>query len=295
MLEGTIPDGKARLGGIKLANLKALTNGTICPGNPDIFYGARPEQIKVEVRETIGDIIIPSTQHDHPAAPNFMLAAKGPDGSLAVASRQASYDGALRARGIHALQRFPYQDKDFCDGNACCISSIYHGGQLKMLTSHRILVDHTDDCPTYVMSQISAWALTSDSETFRKGARAYRNLRDWAKDQRDAAIQVANADSVVVGSAESDAEPVPATQSTTTSLHTEHLSDVDRVNGIQTETADSFVTEAITDSFFASDAEPDVYQTGLQKHPITPPRPTRPKRTRREAVTDRRALSPDNN
>jgi hypothetical protein len=46
------------------------------------------------------------TQHDLPIAPNFFLAAKGPDGSAAVAKRQACYDGALGERGMHSLQSY---------------------------------------------------------------------------------------------------------------------------------------------------------------------------------------------
>jgi hypothetical protein len=34
--------------------------------------------------------------------------------------------------------------------------------------------------------------MTSDPETFRKGATAYRNARDWTKEQRDEAIRRAN-------------------------------------------------------------------------------------------------------
>ncbi len=34
--------------------------------------------------------------------------------------------------------------------------------------------------------------MTSDRETFRKGAIAYRNARDWTKEQRDEAIKRAN-------------------------------------------------------------------------------------------------------
>lgn len=34
--------------------------------------------------------------------------------------------------------------------------------------------------------------MTSDFETFRQGATAYRNARDWAKEQRDEAIRRAN-------------------------------------------------------------------------------------------------------
>jgi hypothetical protein len=49
---------------------------------------------------------VPFTQQDLPIAPNFFLAAKGPDGSASVAKRQACYDGALGARGIHSLQEY---------------------------------------------------------------------------------------------------------------------------------------------------------------------------------------------
>lgn len=35
--------------------------------------------------------------------------------------------------------------------------------------------------------------MTSDAETFRKGASAYRNARNWAKEQRDEFIRLANA------------------------------------------------------------------------------------------------------
>jgi hypothetical protein len=34
--------------------------------------------------------------------------------------------------------------------------------------------------------------MTSDVETFRQGARAYRNARDWAMEQRNEAIEQAN-------------------------------------------------------------------------------------------------------
>jgi hypothetical protein len=42
------------------------------------------------------------------------------------------------------------------------------------------------------MTQIKTWGLTGDANTFRKGAAAYRNGRDWAKRQRDSAINQAH-------------------------------------------------------------------------------------------------------
>lgn len=42
------------------------------------------------------------------------------------------------------------------------------------------------------MTQLKRWSMTSDLETFRQGATAFRNARDWTKDQRDEAIRYAN-------------------------------------------------------------------------------------------------------
>ncbi|KAF1970594.1 hypothetical protein BU23DRAFT_473853 [Bimuria novae-zelandiae CBS 107.79] len=190
LLEGRIEDAKCRSGGIPFTNLEPLTDGTLKPGNPDIYYGARPEQLSKEVRTELGSYIIPSTQHDLPMVPNFFLAAKGPDGSLAVAGRQACYDGALGARGMASLESYGQGEQDY--GSAYAISSIYHGGQLKMYTSHIAQPSSPGGRPEYYMNQLRSFAMTDTVDTFRQGAGAYRNLRDWAKEQRDDLIRQAN-------------------------------------------------------------------------------------------------------
>ena len=58
-----------------------------------------------------------------------------------------------------------------------------------MYTSHEI---HAAGQTKYAMTQIGGWALTGSQENFVEGARAYRNLRDWAEEQRNAAIGAAN-------------------------------------------------------------------------------------------------------
>jgi hypothetical protein len=189
-IEGKVEDAKCRSGGIPFTNLDYLTDGTLVPGNPDIYYGARPEQLDRQVRNELTSRVVPSTQHDLPIAPNFFLAAKGPDGSLAVAGRQACYDGALGARGIQSLQSYR-RDKLVDDNNAYTVTSIYHGGTLKMYTSHPKSTG-PGGRPEYFMSQLKGYSMTGDPETFRKGATAYRNARDWAKEQRDEAITQAN-------------------------------------------------------------------------------------------------------
>ncbi|EQL32384.1 hypothetical protein BDFG_05400 [Blastomyces dermatitidis ATCC 26199] len=98
-----VGDLKCAGGGYPFGNLAPLTDGTLAQVKPDHFYGARPEQLDCQIRKELSDHIIPSTQCDLPMLANFFLEAKGPDGSLAVTTRQSYYDGALGARGIHTL------------------------------------------------------------------------------------------------------------------------------------------------------------------------------------------------
>lgn len=191
IIEGRIEDVKCRSGGIPFTNLDHLTDGTLKPGNPDLYYGARPEQLDRKVRDELNGHIIPSTQHDLPIAPNFFLAAKGPDGSLAVAGRQACYDGALGARGIQSLRSYKQGESDY-DDNAYTITSIYHGGQLKMYTSHLKEPSNSEDRPEYFMTQVNTWGMTGNVETFRQGATAFRNAIGWTKEKRNEFIETAN-------------------------------------------------------------------------------------------------------
>ncbi|KAF2276697.1 uncharacterized protein EI97DRAFT_376289 [Westerdykella ornata] len=191
IIEGKIRDAKCRSGGIPFNNLDPLTDGTLKPGNPDVYYGARPEQRSREIRDELGGHIIPSTQHVLPLAPNFFLAAKGPDGSAAVAKRQACYDGALGARGMHSLQSHGRVEPVY-DNNAYTVTSTYHDGTLKMYTSHVASPCTPGGRPEYHMTQINSWGMTGNARTFRQGATAYRNARDWCKHKRDEAISQAN-------------------------------------------------------------------------------------------------------
>lgn len=172
------------------ANLAHLTDGTLVYAKPDKFFGARPEELEREVRIELGKYIIPTTQDDLPILPNFFLEAKGPDGSLAVLMRQACYNGAVGARGMHSLQSYQ-QEKSFYDNNAYTITSTYHGGQLKLYTTHPVNCHHLER-PEYIMTQLGAWSMTGNYELFRQGMFAYRNARDWAKEKRDDFIRLAN-------------------------------------------------------------------------------------------------------
>lgn len=191
IIDGNTHNAKCVAGGIPFGNLDDLTDGTLVPGNPDYYYGARPEQLNRQVRTELSGHIIPSTQDDLPIVPTFFLEGKGPDGSAAVAERQACYDGALGARGIHRLQAYG-QDESVYENNAYTITSTYHNGQLKMFTSHPVQPNGPGSRSEYYMNQINTWGMTGNVKTFREGATAFRNARDWTKEQRDEAIMRAN-------------------------------------------------------------------------------------------------------
>ena len=239
IIEGRIQDSRCVAGGVPFNNLAHLTDGTLAPGNPDLYYGARPEQLSRQVRDALNDLIVPSTQHDLPILPNFSLAAKGPDGSLAVAGRQACYDGALGARSMHALQAYVKNEKAE-DGHAYTITSIYHGGQLKMYTSHRVPLRETVDYPEYTMTQINTWGMTGNPDTFRQGATAFRNAREWAKEERDDAISKANSKARAL--VDIPTSNVSASNISSTSLVSTFSTQVEAYNAsTQEETLPSFV------------------------------------------------------
>jgi hypothetical protein len=171
--------------------LDPIANDTTVDAKPDFYDGARLEDVDEHVRVDLAPFIVPTGHRLAPVAPNFFLEAKGPKGGADVAKRQACYDGALGARAMHELQSYR-QDGPVYDGNAYTITSTYHAGTgtLQMYTTH--LTRSTDDTPEYHMSQVNTWGMTGNTGSFRQGATAFRNARDWAREQRDGFILAAN-------------------------------------------------------------------------------------------------------
>ena len=60
-----------------------------------------------------------------------------------------------------------------------------------MYTSHPAQPNGPGSRSEYYMTQLRSFAMTDTAETFRQGATAFRNVRDW-KEQRDEAIRWAN-------------------------------------------------------------------------------------------------------
>lgn len=73
IIEGNIGDRKCASGEIPFTNLDHLMDGTLVPGSPDIYYGARPEQLHPQLRKALQGSVVPLTQSGLPVAPKFFM------------------------------------------------------------------------------------------------------------------------------------------------------------------------------------------------------------------------------
>ena len=192
IIAGTIKDARTASGEIPFTNLTPLIdNEHLAPGNPDFWRGAHPEDLERSARMDLLHTIVPSTQHDLPILPNHFLAAKGPDGTAAVAVRQATHDGFLGSRGMQDLRNYGRAEPQF-DGQARVFSHIYSNGQLHMFTNHPVEPKTAGGRASYYMTHLRCFAMRDTLEVFVTGATYYRNSLDLAEEWRDEAISAAN-------------------------------------------------------------------------------------------------------
>jgi hypothetical protein len=177
---------------ILFINTAPMVEG-ISQAKPDYYYGTQPELIHSDVRnsEQLSRYIIPSNHTNLPAVPNVSLEAKGPDGSFAEALRQASHNGAIGERAIHSLETYG-QDPPVYNNNAHTISSIYHGGQLKIYSHSVAQPNGPGTQPEYYMHQVNGWSMTGNQNSFLQGATAFKNALDLTAEYRNDAITHAN-------------------------------------------------------------------------------------------------------
>ena len=178
---------------LRFTNLQNLTDGSITKAQPDFYDGARPEELNKQIREELGPYIVPSTNTAAPCLPNFCTEGKRPDGSAPVCKRQATYDGAICERGM--LKLSSYTDPETVHYNiAHTITSTYHGGtgDLTIYSTHANQSNNPQHPIEYRTTQLNGWKITGNPDTFRQGASALRNARDWAKEKREELISAAN-------------------------------------------------------------------------------------------------------
>ncbi|EGE04188.1 hypothetical protein TEQG_03219 [Trichophyton equinum CBS 127.97] len=188
-IEGKTPDYYYMDFGLPFNGLAPLTDGFQVTAKPDRYTSAYLESLRPQLREEFSDFIIPSRE-SRLIAPNFFLQARGPDRSLATVLRQACYHSALGARGIHKLRSYicDNQEDSIYNNKAYTLTLIYHGGHLRLFTTHPIARGEKLSDPKYIITQLNSWSLVSNAESFREGVATYRNARDWAKEQRNTII-----------------------------------------------------------------------------------------------------------
>ncbi|KAL7917158.1 hypothetical protein ACQKWADRAFT_61989 [Trichoderma austrokoningii] len=180
---------------VLFTELTPITDKTAVKPKPDFFDGALLNDLNQVIKNDQGvrSTVIPTKHATVPVAPNFYMEAKGPGGSAAVAQRQACYDGAHGARAMHALQNYGEAEPTY-DGNAYAFSSIYHAGTgtLQLYAHHATAPTTPGESPEYHMTNLDAWAMTGNINTFRCGATAFRNARNIAQRHRNSFIEAAN-------------------------------------------------------------------------------------------------------
>lgn len=192
VIQGTIKNSQTVSGEVLFLNLTPFTTDEkVTSGKPDVYHGARPEQLKRPIRKELSHLIIPSTQEDLPILPSHFTAIKGPDGNAAIAKRQATYDAYLGARGIHALQNYGLAEPSF-DNKAYTFAFIYHSPTLSAFVCHPVQSADPGEPSCYYMTAVGSFAMLHNLETWAEGATWYRNSIDLAKEWRDEFISAAN-------------------------------------------------------------------------------------------------------
>lgn len=189
-LEGEAVGSHRTGSGIPFTNLEPLTHEILPVAQPDLFYGAPPEDIPEELRAALYHKIFPSTDEGVPVAPNFFLSVASHGGEHATATRQACYHGALGARGIQSLQSFKQPEPDWYN-KAYTLTSTYHRGRFEMYAVHLTPPLAPGHPPGYAMTPVGSWDMVGSPTRFRRAMMAWRNGRDWAQKQRDEIIKLA--------------------------------------------------------------------------------------------------------
>lgn len=174
------------------ANWEKLTDEKLVIPQPDLFDGIN-ELSYPQLRSELPKSIVPA-DNNSPSLPNLFAEFKSPKGTSGCAERQACYDGALGARGIHRARNYGMEPgEEMYDNKAYTISFTYVGGTLAaflhFISKRR---DPADDLQ-YKMHLLDGWHLRGNMDQLKKGITAFRNARDMARRIREEVARIASA------------------------------------------------------------------------------------------------------
>lgn len=182
---------------VRFKNLDPLVDGLVVP-QPDYYQGEDTGAGSRQLRDQLNKSIVPSRHEDYPFLPNFFTEAKGRDGTISVAQRQAAHDGAVGARAMHCTENHGRRRESF-DNKARTVSSIFDGaGHLSIFSHHMSKPTGRGLLPQTHMTPLRSYSLTDSPDTFRQGVSAYRNASDYAHHHRTETIKNAHRRSGII-------------------------------------------------------------------------------------------------
>ncbi|KAI4149203.1 MAG: hypothetical protein LQ340_004752 [Diploschistes diacapsis] len=165
-------------GNVSWKNMSSMTGGRTVAPQPDLYYGVSVGEVPKVIRDSIGDLIVPSAVPNAPALPHFIVEIKGPTGSLEVVKRQAAHAGAAAAYAAFSLENYGV-DNPICDDNTVVHVWTYTSvpGDLTHY-GMRIHKPDPDAEPSYHLTLVKTYHITESHEQYRKGVSAFRHCRD---------------------------------------------------------------------------------------------------------------------
>ncbi len=160
---------------------------------PDWYEGQAPSEDDIRLRDVLGKSIMPCSNFSLPMLPNFFIELKGSADNGNVCRLQAIHDGLFGARAMNRIRSYAFEHntKDH-DTTGYAIIATLAGSVLSMAVVHTAQATAPHRELDYHVTPLFAAVLTSDKRQFREAAQSFRNLRDWTKEQREAAISAAN-------------------------------------------------------------------------------------------------------
>lgn len=165
------------------------------PVKPDIAAGLPPEDIDIKIRREIGAYVL-TTNGDTPALVNSFTELKGPRGKEKTGLEQAAYDGAAGTRAMHKMRSFGLLAEPEPDGNARTFVTSYMQGTTTFYASHMLPPVRGTTTGSYYTYPLGGEFSLGSAAQFRASITSYRNLQDIAASERQAALQLAHAQSV---------------------------------------------------------------------------------------------------
>ena len=142
-------------------------------------------QLDSSVKEELSKWIVPSLTSSVTILPNHFTAFKGPAGSFGVLRRQATYDAAIGARAMHALQN--YRRAPICDNKTYTFAVTYGDGVLSFYVCYPVHSAGDGAQLDYYMHRLNRFLMNNRVESYIEGLTWYRNSMDclsWSRWER---------------------------------------------------------------------------------------------------------------